>query len=135
MQSEMPAAQDLSRENRGDQKNCTAWTTPSPRISVGKCLLARRFAERGVRFVQVTHSDSKVQWDQHGNLKTGHEEKASEVDKPIAGLLTDLKQRGLLQDTLVMWGGEFGRTPVAQGTNGRDHNPDGFTVWLAGRAA
>jgi hypothetical protein len=97
-----------------------------------QCLLARRFAERGVRFIQVTHSDPYVQWDQHSDLKTGHEKNAREVDRPIAGLLQDLKQRGLLDDTLVMWGGEFGRTPVAQGKNGRDHNPEGFTIWLAG---
>jgi uncharacterized protein (DUF1501 family) len=97
-----------------------------------QCLLARRFAEQGVRFIQVTHSDSKVQWDQHSDLKAGHEKNALEVDKPIAGLLKDLKQRGMLEDTLVMWSGEFGRTPTVQGTNGRDHNPEGFTVWMAG---
>jgi len=73
-----------------------------------------------------------VQWDQHGDLKKGHAKNALEVDKPIAGLLADLKARGLLKDTLVFWGGEFGRTPTAQGTDGRDHNPEGFTVWLAG---
>ena len=93
------------------------------------CLLARRFAERGVRFIQASHS---YKWDQHGNLKVGHENNAREVDKPIAGLLKDLKRRGLLDDTLVYWASEFGRTPVAEGTNGRDHNPYGFTVWLAG---
>lgn len=97
-----------------------------------QCLLARRFAERGVRFVQATHSDSLVQWDQHSDLKKGHEKNAREVDKPIAGLLKDLKARGLLEDTLVLWGGEFGRTPTAQGTDGRDHNPEGYTMWLAG---
>ena len=97
-----------------------------------QCLLARRFAERGVRFVQVTHSDANVQWDQHSQLKQGHEKNAREVDKPIAGLLTDLKARGLLADTLVIWGGEFGRTPTVQGSDGRDHNPEGFTMWLAG---
>jgi len=73
-----------------------------------------------------------VQWDQHGNLKTGHAKNALEVDRPIAALLADLKTRGLLDDTLVLWGGEFGRTPVAQGKDGRDHNPEGFTMWLAG---
>jgi uncharacterized protein (DUF1501 family) len=73
-----------------------------------------------------------VQWDQHSNLKEGHDKNAAEVDRPIAGLLTDLKRRGLLEDTLVLWGGEFGRTPVAQGKNGRDHNPEGFTMWMAG---
>jgi uncharacterized protein (DUF1501 family) len=75
-----------------------------------------------------------VQWDQHSNLRKGHEKNAKEVDRPIAGLLTDLKARGLLQDTLVLWGGEFGRTPTVEGggNDGRDHNPEGFTVWLAG---
>ena len=97
-----------------------------------QCLLARRFAERGVRFIQVTHSNTDVQWDQHSKLKEGHEQNAKEVDKPIAGLLRDLKSRGLLDDTLVIWSGEFGRTPTAQGTDGRDHNPYGFTMWMAG---
>jgi uncharacterized protein (DUF1501 family) len=91
--------------------------------------MARRFVERGVRFVQVTHS---YKWDQHSDLKRDHARNALEVDRPIAGLLTDLKRRGLLQDTLVFWGGEFGRTPVAQGKDGRDHNPHGYTMWLAG---
>ncbi|HVJ79446.1 MAG TPA: DUF1501 domain-containing protein, partial [Planctomycetia bacterium] len=94
-----------------------------------QCLLARRFAEAGVRFIQVSHS---FKWDQHGNLKGGHQKNSLEVDKPIAGLLTDLAARGLLKDTLVLWGGEFGRTPVAQGKDGRDHNPQGFTMWMAG---
>jgi uncharacterized protein (DUF1501 family) len=96
------------------------------------CLMARRFAESGVRFIQVTHNDDKVQWDQHSGLKEGHEKNAREVDLPIAGLLYDLKARGLLEDTLVWWGGEFGRTPTAEGTDGRDHSPEGFTMWLAG---
>ena len=131
MQSEMPEIQDISDE------------TPATLSMYGmneketedfgrQCLLARRFAERGVRFIQITHSNTGVQWDQHGGLKAGHEKNALEVDRPIAGLLQDLKQRGLLEDTLVMWGGEFGRTPVAQGGDGRDHNPEGFTMWLAG---
>ncbi len=94
-----------------------------------QCLLARKFAESGVRYIQVNTPNV---WDQHGNLKSGHEKNSLAVDKPIAGLLTDLKQRGLLEDTLVVWGGEFGRTPIVQGTNGRDHNPQGFTMWLAG---
>ncbi len=94
-----------------------------------QCLLARRFAEAGVRYIQVNTPNV---WDQHGNLKAGHEKNALAVDKPIAGLLTDLKQRGMLEDTLVMWGGEFGRTPIVQGSNGRDHNPQGYTMWLAG---
>ena len=94
-----------------------------------QCLLARRFAEAGVRYIQVSTPNV---WDQHGNLKGGHAKNAAAVDKPIAGLLTDLKQRGMLDDTLVVWGGEFGRTPIAQGANGRDHNPQGFTMWAAG---
>jgi hypothetical protein len=93
-----------------------------------KCLLARRLVERGVRCVVVNHRD----WDQHGNLFAGHAKNAGEVDKPIAGLLTDLKQRGLLDDTLVIWGGEFGRTPNSQGKDGRDHNTAAFSMWLAG---
>lgn len=131
MQSEIPALEDLSDESAAtlasyglDDKNTQDFGR--------QCLLARRFAERGVRFIQVTHSDSKVQWDQHSNLREGHTKNALEVDRPIAALLMDLKQRGLLEDTLVMWGGEFGRTPTVQGTNGRDHNPEGFTMWLAG---
>lgn len=94
-----------------------------------QCLLARKFAEAGVRYIQVSTPNV---WDQHGNLKKGHEKNALAVDRPIAGLLGDLKQRGLLEDTLVVWGGEFGRTPIVQGSNGRDHNPQGFTMWAAG---
>jgi uncharacterized protein (DUF1501 family) len=94
-----------------------------------RCLLARRFCEAGVRYVQVSTS---YVWDQHGGLVKGHMKNALAVDKPISGLLTDLKQRGMLEDTLVVWGTEFGRTPVAQGKDGRDHNPAGFTVWLSG---
>lgn len=133
MQTEMPAALDLSQE--------TAKTHQQYGIDQEKtadfgrqCLMARRFVERGVRFVQVTHSNTEVQWDQHGGLKKGHEQNAAEVDKPIAGLLRDLKARGLLDETLVVWGGEFGRTPTCQGAtrDGRDHNPEGFTMWMAG---
>jgi len=99
-----------------------------------KCLLARRLCEAGVRFIQVNYGDNSANpaWDQHSNLPK-HADHAAAVDRPIAGLLADLQQRGLLEDTIVWWGGEFGRTPYAQenGT-GRDHNPGGFTVWLAG---
>jgi hypothetical protein len=131
MQSTMPEAQDLSGES-GATKSLYGMDEQVTANFGRQCLMARRFLERGVRFVQVTHSDGEVQWDQHGNLFKGHTKNALEVDKPIAGLLTDLKQRGLLEDTLVLWGGEFGRTPTAQGTDGRDHNPYGFTMWLAG---
>jgi hypothetical protein len=131
MQREMPAVQDLAGESAATLR-LYGIDDPVTENFGRQCLLARRFAERGVRFVQVTHSDAKVQWDQHSDLKAGHEEKAREVDRPIAGLLTDLAARGLLDDTLVLWSGEFGRTPTAQGADGRDHNPSGFTVWLAG---
>ncbi len=131
MQTEMPEAQDLSRESAAT-KAFYGMDDKEPEDFGRKCLLERRFAERGVRFIQVTHSDTDVQWDQHSKLKQGHEKNAREVDKPIAGLLADLKSRGLWDDTLVLWAGEFGRTPTAQGTDGRDHNRYGFTVWLAG---
>lgn len=97
-----------------------------------QCLMTRRFSERGVCFVRVTHSDSAVQWDQHNKIKEGHAKNALEVDRPIAALPKDLEARRLLQDTLVLWEGEFGRTPTAQGADGRDHNPEGFTMWMAG---
>jgi len=131
MQSAMPEAEDISGESRATRE-LYGLNDPITANFGRQCLMARRFAERGVRFVQVTHSDAFVQWDQHSDLKKGHEKNALEVDRPIAGLLRDLKSRGLLDDTLVLWGGEFGRTPTAQGTNGRDHNPEGFTMWMAG---
>lgn len=103
------------------------------RIYAAQCLLARRMLEKGVRFIELTCPQvGGDRWDQHSNLKSGHENNARAVDQPIAALLKDLKQRGMLDDTLVVWAGEFGRTPFAQGTNGRDHNQYGFTVWLAG---
>ncbi len=98
-----------------------------------QCLIARRLVERGVRFVELTcPSVGHDRWDQHSNLHKGHEENSRAVDQPISGLLTDLKQRGLFEETLVVWSGEFGRTPFAQGANGRDHNPFGFSLWMAG---
>jgi hypothetical protein len=128
MQTEAPGVFDISKESKetlelygiGDDK-----TDDFGR----QCLLARRFAESGVRFIQCSHS---YKWDQHGALKQDHAKNALEVDKPIAGLLVDLERRGLLKDTLVWWGGEFGRTPTAQGGDGRDHNPHAFTMWFAG---
>ncbi|MCA9192886.1 MAG: DUF1501 domain-containing protein [Planctomycetales bacterium] len=131
MQAEMPLVQDLSQETAGTLA-MYGLDNPITEDFGRQCLLARRFAEAGVRFIQITHSDTKVQWDQHSGLKAGHDKNAAEVDQPIAALLADLKQRGLLDDTLLLWGGEFGRTPVAQGKDGRDHNPDGFTMWMAG---
>jgi hypothetical protein len=132
MQHEIPQVEDLSEET-ADTLKLYGLNEKTTEDFGRQCLLARRFSERGVRFVQVTHSNTEVQWDQHGNLLKGHTQNAAEVDLPIAGLLADLKQRGMLEDTLVLWGGEFGRTPVAQGTtDGRDHNPEGFTMWMAG---
>jgi hypothetical protein len=131
MQTAMPEAQEIEKESEATRK-LYGLDNPITANFGRQCVMARRFLERGVRFVQVTHSDSEVQWDQHGNLYKGHSKNAAEVDKPIAGLLKDLKSRGLLEDTLVIWGGEFGRTPTAQGKDGRDHNPEGFTMWLAG---
>ncbi len=131
MQSAIPEIEDLSGESQATQ---TLYGMNDPvTANFGRmCLMARRFAEAGVRFIQVTHNDHLVQWDQHSDLKNGHEKNAREVDLPIAGLLYDLKQRGLLEDTLIWWGGEFGRTPTAETANGRDHNQEGFTMWLAG---
>ncbi|MCA8956208.1 MAG: DUF1501 domain-containing protein, partial [Planctomycetes bacterium] len=106
---------------------------PPTRTYAMQCLLARRLVERGVRFVELTCPKvAGDRWDQHSDLKRGHENNARAVDQPIAALLQDLKARGLLDETLVVWAGEFGRTPFAQGRNGRDHNPFGFTIWLAG---
>ena len=128
MQSCAPEALDVSRESEVTRKLYGLDETVTEPFG-RQCLMARRFAERGVRFIQCTHS---YKWDQHGNLKVDHARNAEEVDQPIAALLTDLKSRGLLDDTLILWGGEFGRTPVAQGDDGRDHNPQGYTMWLVG---
>jgi hypothetical protein len=128
MQAAAPAVMDLTGESaaiKGLYGIDEAKTDNFGR----QCLLARRFAEAGVRFIQCTHS---YKWDQHGDLKNQHASNAAEVDKPIAGLIRDLKSRGMLEDTLVLWGGEFGRTPTAQGGDGRDHNPHGFTMFMAG---
>ena len=95
------------------------------------CLMARRMAERGVRFVQLFH----IGWDQHNQLVDHHTKQCRDTDQASAALVHDLAQHGLLEDTLVVWGGEFGRTPFAQGSNGRDHNPYGFTIWMAGGGA
>jgi hypothetical protein len=99
-----------------------------------ECILARRLVERGVRFIELTIPmvDGYQRWDAHGGLTKNHGDNARAIDQPIAGLLIDLKQRGLLDETLIVWAGEFGRTPFAQGGDGRDHNEYGFSVWLAG---
>ncbi len=128
LQTAAPQLQDISNETEATHK-AYGLDNDKTRNFGRQCLMARRFAEAGVRFIQCTHS---YKWDQHGNLKSGHGNNAMEVDQPIAALLKDLKSRGLLDDTLVLWGGEFGRTPVAQGDNGRDHNAQGYSMWMAG---
>ena len=127
MQLAAPEIQNI--EDEPDHINKLYGADQKPTDEFAKqCIMARRFSEAGVRFVQVTHR----YWDSHGNLKDEHTKLSKEMDKPVAGLIQDLKQRGLLDETLVLWGGEFGRTPVAQGNNGRDHNPHGFTMFMAG---
>ena len=128
MQAEAPELQDLDKESEATRK-MYGLDNPVTEDFGRQCLMARRFSEKGVRFVQVSHT---YKWDQHENLKRDHAQNAAEVDKPIAALLQDLKARGLLEDTLVLWSGEFGRTPTAEGSDGRDHNPEAFTVWMAG---
>jgi len=127
MQDEVPQVLDLSAEPESvkklygiDEENTGAFAR--------QCLSARRLAEAGVRFIQVNHGN----WDHHRNLKDGLEQNCGEIDKPIAGLIADLKQRDLLKDTLIVWAGEFGRTPHGQGGNGRDHNNKGYSIWMAG---
>ncbi len=127
MQTAAPELQDLTNESPATRK-LYGLDEEATRNFGRICLMARRFSERGVRFVQATHS---YKWDQHGNLKADITRNALEVDRPIAALLKDLKARGLLDETLVFWGGEFGRTPTSQG-DGRDHNPHGYTMWMAG---
>ena len=127
MQSQMPAVLDIAKESDATKKLYGVGDRDTDDFG-RKCLMARRFIEAGVRFVEVGSGN----WDHHFNLSSALARNCSSVDKPIAGLLTDLKQRGLLKDTLVIWGGEFGRTPYAQGGDGRDHNNKGFTLWMAG---
>lgn len=131
MQREAPEAFDLSRES---QETHLLYGTDQPATEQfgRQCLLARRLVERGVRFVQLFDAPVNNAWDHHGGLRENLPKRCQAVDQPIAALLTDLKSRGLLDDTLVLWGGEFGRTPTAEGDNGREHHPFGFTMWMAG---
>ena len=128
MQSAAPDVMDLAKEPEHIQQQYGIGQKETDNFG-RQCLLARRLVEAGVRYVEVSTGNV---WDQHGNLKEGHEKNALATDKPVAALLKDLKNRGMLDDTLVVWGGEFGRTPIVQGSNGRDHNPQGFTTVLAG---
>ena len=133
MQRHAPEAVDLSRESAGTKR---MYGLDDPRTADfgTRCLLARRLVERGVRFVQLYSGGGPLitQWDAHDDINSNHEKMCGHVDRPIAALLHDLKQRGLLDSTLVIWAGEFGRTPMSQGGKGRDHNPYGYTTWLAG---
>ena len=131
MQLEAPEALDASRESEATQK-LYGLDEDVTRDFGWQCLMARRFAERGVRVVQCTHSGVEEKWDHHSDILRLHPLRAREVDRPIAGLIKDLKSRGMLDDTLVVWSGEFGRTPFSEGADGRDHNPYGFSMFMAG---
>jgi hypothetical protein len=135
MQSSVPELSEFSGESELTKKLYGLHSSdPYTRSYGAQCLMARRLVERGVRFIELTcpQIGNNDRWDQHSNLKAGHETNARAVDQPIAGLLKDLKMRGLLEETLVVWTGEFGRTPFAQGEDGRDHNPSAFSMWMAG---
>ena len=127
MQAEVPDLVDLSDEKKSTLDMYGVGKEPTDAFA-RQCLLARRLAEKGVRFIEVSHGG----WDTHRNLREELAKQCGEIDQPIAALLADLKQRGMLDDTLVLWGGEFGRTPYAQNGDGRDHNAKGFTMWMAG---
>ena len=136
MQAEAPRAFDVESESEATKK-MYGIGDPTTEIFGRQCLMARRLSERGVRFVQVYHTTTSKRtscqlWDQHGGLKTELPANCAATDLPIAGLLRDLKSRDLLKDTIVLWGGEFGRTPTAENADGREHHPFGFTMWLAG---
>jgi len=131
MQTAIPEVFDLSRESK--ETLALYGIGGGPTDEYGReCLLARRLAETGVRFIQVNHSYPRNYWDAHGGLRANHGRNAMKIDQPIAGLITDLKRRGLFDDTLVVLGTEFGRTPAAQGNDGRDHHPHAFSMLLAG---
>jgi len=136
MQQHAPEIADLARESPTTQSQYGIGEKATDNFG-RQCLLARRLSEAGVRFVQVNYTDNTTtpKWDQHSDLKRDHITHAGATDKPIAALLADLKQRGLLDETLVMWGGEFGRTPYSENKNGRDHNPHAATIWMAGGGA
>jgi hypothetical protein len=134
MQAAVPELMDIAGESPATRRLYGLEASFSQTRTFGRqCLIARRLVERGARFIELTcPSVGHDRWDQHDNLREGHEKNCRAVDQPIAGLLKDLKARGLLEHTLVLWSGEFGRTPFAQGSTGRDHNPFGFTLWMAG---
>ena len=130
MQTHAPEAVDLSEET-AETERLYGLDQPDTAAYGRNCLLARRMVERGVRFVQCYHGAGS-KWDAHKGIEANHSKMCKQMDQPVAALLTDLKQRGLLDQTLVVWGGEFGRTPMSEKGDGRDHNPTGFTMWMAG---
>lgn len=130
MQAQAPEAVDLSQETE-DTQSLYGLDRKETEVFGRNCLLARRLVERGVRFIQL-YSGTGSKWDAHADIENNHSKLCQSMDKPVAGLLKDLKRRGLLEDTLVIWGGEFGRTPMSEKGNGRDHNPTGFSIWMAG---
>ncbi len=130
MQAEAPGAVDLSAETE-ETKRLYGMDEKATETFGRMCLLSRRMVERGVRFVQLYHGAGS-KWDAHSGLERNHSTLSASMDRPVAGLLKDLKRRGLLEETLVVWGGEFGRTPMSEKGDGRDHNPYGFTMWMAG---
>ena len=135
MQAAVPELIDVKGETEATRKLYGLDSKYDPTRTFGmQCLIARRLVEKGVRFIELTcpRISGNDRWDAHGGLKKNHGDNSLATDQPIAGLLRDLKSRGMLKDTLVVWSGEFGRTPFAQGSNGRDHNPFGFTIWMAG---
>jgi hypothetical protein len=131
MQKEAPVAFDLGRES-DRVRHRYGIDSPATDMFGRQCLMARRLVERGVRFVQLFDAPANNAWDHHSGLRENLPKRCAAVDQPIAALLQDLKARGLLDDTLILWGGEFGRTPTAEGNNGREHHPFGFSMWLAG---
>ena len=140
MQTAVPAVCDISGESQTTHRMYGLDSSNRTTAAYGRqCLLARRLIERGVRFIELSCLTESIgaggaanPWDQHGDLQRGHAAMGRQVDQPIAGLIRDLRERGLLEKTLIVWAGEFGRTPFSQGSNGRDHNPQGFSIWMAG---
>ena len=133
MQSEAIEIGELSQETEQTQQSYGLHDENKSKALFGRmCLLSRRLIEKGVRFVQLYNAVDKLGWDGHDNNTDYHKRNAAQTDQPIAALLADLRQRGLMDSTLVIWAGEFGRTPMMQGNQGRNHNPYGFTIWMAG---
>ena len=130
MQISAPEIVNTSRQSAATQR-LYGFDVPECKPFGTQLLMARRMVEKGVRFIQIYHGGWNNNWDNHAGLEKQHRQLCLETDRPIAGLLTDLNRRGLLDETLVIWGGELGRSPISQDRDGRDHNPYGFTMWMA----